>query len=306
VAGETDATTPLADATPAAPAAANALKLPWYSFLYRMLGAQGTFWLWIICVGAVWWTLKPALVRLSNRRPHTIAVRDVTPAATGGMTRWVSLTGVEVTVDGTLLRQPQAVLPPVPILLDPDSPAGRWWLETLAFAELIREGTADEAERNAATNAITQRMAKLEAGEAPGLPLPDRALVIQDKRLVEGGWISTQPPLEDDPSDQQEAMAFIADRQAYVELLHERVKPDVLVEGVLEWTPNVVQRRFDEELGFPVAPYLLQANREPRDWESVVCASSLILLIFLCAGLIGAARVRRVEDEALQSGEGLV
>ena len=67
-------------------------------------------------------------------------------------------------------------------------------------------------------------------------------------------------------------------------------------EGVLEWTPTVVQRRLDDEIGFPVASYLLQAKREPRDWESVVCATALILLIFLGAGLIGAARVRQPEE----------
>ncbi|MEZ6189163.1 MAG: hypothetical protein R3F62_29705 [Planctomycetota bacterium] len=277
-------------------------RLPWYSFLYRLLGAQGTFWLWIVCVGAVWWTLKPALVRLSNRRPHAIAIQDVTQEATRRMTRWVSLTGVEVTVDGALLRKPQAVLPPVPILLDPESRAGRWWLETLRYAQRIhaeRAGVAPvgtDLDLSTALQEITVRMAKLDAGEAGGLPLPDRAVLVQDERLQ--SWSSAAPtaPSKEPSVQHPAANAFIADREAYVELVLERVRPDVDLEGVLEWTPSVVQRRLSGELSFPVAAYLLQANREPHDWESVVCATSLILLIFLGAGLIGAARVRHPDE----------
>ncbi|MCA8921937.1 MAG: hypothetical protein KDD82_09025 [Planctomycetes bacterium] len=278
-------------------------RLPWYSFLYRLLGAQGTFWLWILCVGAVWWTLKPALVRLSNRRPHTIAIEDVTHEATARMIRWVTLTGVEVTVDGALLRRQGAVLPPVPILLDAESHAGRWWLDTLRYAERVRAGDrADDGtaavhsgvDLQTALLEITERMAKLDSGEALGLPLPERAVLVQDERLV--SWNALPPGRNSEPARQQEANAFIADRQAYVELVHERVRADVVHEGVLEWTPTVVQRRLDDEIGFPVASYLLQAKREPRDWESVVCATALILLIFLGAGLIGAARVRQPEE----------
>ena len=210
-------------------------RLPWYSFLYRLLGAQGTFWLWILCVGAVWWTLKPALVRLSNRRPHTIAIEDVTHEATARMIRWVTLTGVEVTVDGALLRRQGAVLPPVPILLDAESHAGRWWLDTLRYAERVRAGDrADDGtaavhsgvDLQTALLEITERMAKLDSGEALGLPLPERAVLVQDERLV--SWNALPPGRNSEPARQQEANAFIADRQAYVELVHERVRAGYL------------------------------------------------------------------------------
>ena len=43
-------------------------RLPWYAFLYRLFGAQGTFWLWVLCIVALWWTAKPTLLRLTKER----------------------------------------------------------------------------------------------------------------------------------------------------------------------------------------------------------------------------------------------
>src|SRR5437899_3059094 len=101
-------------------------RAPWYGFLYRLLGAHGTFWLWVLSVVALWWTWQGALVRLLDREPEHRTVGEISHAS--DFHRWVSLYGVEVLLDGALLgREPGAADPgPVPILIDAGDPAARF------------------------------------------------------------------------------------------------------------------------------------------------------------------------------------
>lgn len=259
--------------------------LPWYSFLYRLFGAQGTFWLWIVATAALWWTGEPAMIALVNRHPQEIEIDRLSEEA-GGYVRWVRLRGVvELTLDRGMFPQHRPPrLPPVVLLLDPDDPAAQRWVEAHQLAEeAAREGDQGVA----ALHSLSRLMA---SHQEPGawIPAPERAVLVQDERMRALGALPPLPPRA--PGDIGDEWA--RDRDRFAALARERVRTGVTLEGLLLDTPGVVALRLKDELeGLRVAPYLIQPNRQPRQVESVVFGAAAILLIFLAGGLWGAAKV---------------
>ena len=155
-------------------------RLPWYSFLYRLLGAQGTFWLWIVAILALWWTETPFMQRLENRAPVTVTPLVAGAGADGR--RWIDTTGVEVALDRGLLLLDERKGPSVPhnyrLLLHPEDSATQWWIDALAQATTAAEGK--EPEKSAALRALRNRIAILEGqdGRDDALPGPKRALLV--------------------------------------------------------------------------------------------------------------------------------
>ena len=156
-------------------------SLPWYSFLYRLLGAQGTFVLWILTLGALWWTGEAFAIRLQNRNPVDVELSGV-GAAAGRLVRWVKLRGVEVTLDRTmLLAKESPSLAPVVLLLDAADPAAERWLE---LRKLVGEVEAGGARSEQAKQELRHRVVELLNSRDDGswLPVPERSILVQDER----------------------------------------------------------------------------------------------------------------------------
>jgi hypothetical protein len=274
------------------------LKLPWYSFLYRVLGAQGTFWLWLLAILAMWWTTKPALIRLVNRNPQQMSLEEAREP--GATTRWVSVRGLEVGLDRRLLLSDQgATLPPMALLLDSESAPGRWWLETRALADLhvgigaVRAlGGALGALSAGSESQLIRRFAKLEGGSEEFLPPPERALLLQYP--TSDFSLAPEPPRAKEGDEANRFRQILAKR---IQLVRKRVHVSV-VEGVLDPIPEVVKTRLEKELGVTPAPYLLQVDQKPSELETRVFAVAAVLLVLLGGGLYGATRAKREDDAA--------
>lgn len=280
-------------------------RLPWYAFLYRLFGAQGTFWLWVLSLVALWWTAKPTVVRIANRRPKDVRVTDVAAMPATDLTRWVRLRGVEVLLDRRILLDPDPPpMAPVSLLIDPSDPAASWWATTHALAwtmvpdppaaasalgGVVGAARSSGAPRLARSR-LEGRLARLEGGSvAEAFPAPGRSLLVQ--RVGEAPRPAPPeppPPLVGFPPNFEEVAR--ARLEARATLVRERVTPDVEVSGLLVGTPVTLAGRVKDELRTVVAPQLLQAGREPRDLESWVFAVASITLLFLAAGFHGATR----------------
>ncbi len=267
-------------------------RLPWYAVLYRVFGAQGTFWLWIASVAALWWTTSPTIVRLANRAPHALDPAQV--ARCDDLTRWVDVgRGLVVRFDRRLLLHEEPPgLPPVPLLLDLADPAARWWSETWLLARLAAVDAAAPpalgglagALPSACRARLPQRMARLTGDPEAHLPAPERAVLVQDH---------APPSLASAPHDAGRPLSvarFEERLDAWAALVRERVEAPRPVRGLLVGTPPAVARRIREDLKVEVGPWLVQEGREPRDTESWVFATAAITLLLLAGGLYGLLR----------------
>lgn len=285
-------------------------RLPWYAFLYRLFGAQGTFWLWVLCLIALWWTARPTVIRLANRRPSADIrrVADVAAMPATDLTRWVILEGVAVDLDRRLLLERDASLTPrMTLLIDPADPAAAWWASTHTQAQALTlrdaplaapaslgglPGAAMVGAPKVARAELEGRFARLEGGSVPqAFPAPGRVVLVQrfeaapseQAAAAEGGVSAAGFPANF-------AELAAARLEARAALVRARVRPAVQVEGQLVSTPVTLAARVKEELNTVVAPQLLQAGREPRDLESWIFAAAAITLLFLAAGFLGATR----------------
>jgi hypothetical protein len=272
----------------AGPATARYLRrrLPWYSFLYMLLGAQGTFWLWLIAIFACWWTAKPTLQRLSNRQAETGV--SVVRAGAGESQRWVEVEGLELRLDRRLLRNAvrdprrEPHLPPVPLLVDPsDRTVVEFWTKALRLANAAaakRDRDSEERRdfRRHITSLDDQDPIKLASY------VPARCLLLQSKAPPPLSAGAAEPALDESKYDE------FVDRQ--VDLVRSCVHPDRKIRGVLVEAPPAIVDRIRGELGVTVAPLLLQEDREPRDLETYIFAGAAITLLFLAAGFRGAMR----------------
>ena len=268
----------------------SASGLPWYSFLYRLLGAQATFYLWLAAIIVLWWTTKPAVVRMANRSPAPLTVAKArTPT---GLVRWVKLTGVELEIDrGMLQREEAAQSPPVRLLLAADDPAAEWWIETRRLCELA-SGPASDAKTTKARLKLIERRTELAGdGRRRALPAPERSILLQDLSLER-----TQLPLP-----RQKRTGGMEDFQKALEdwiaNVLKRVRLGVTLEGVLDETPQTVATRVLKEIDVVPAPYMLQLDRRPRETESIVFGIAALVLLFLAVGLRGAAQSSTSEPE---------
>lgn len=268
------------------------MPLPWYSFLYRLLGAQGTFWLWIVAVITLWWTAGPAVVRLSNRHPTRLAVEKVDDAAQT-LTRWVELEGVEVALDWRLLAlEPRDLDTPVILLVDPSDPAAIWWAETRRLSDrmIAAVGSGDvTAERAAARASLMDRYVQLTGSGSRErmLPAPHHAVIVQDARTRSLNDVQPRDARRDQPLLDD----FERELDKFGALVRERVQVDVKHRGVLSDAPTTVRATLASELDVHAAGWLIQVGREPHDLETYVFGGAAIVFVFLAFGLFGASRV---------------
>ncbi|MBL4844306.1 MAG: hypothetical protein JKY65_02160 [Planctomycetes bacterium] len=264
-------------------------ELPWYAFLYRVLGAQGTFWLWLLTGLALWWTTEPALIRFVNRSPRPVALSKARqPNAT---LRWVQVEGLELSLDRVLLLRPESpTLPPMTLLLETGDPAARYWAETRAWVDLAEGspgltalGGGINALAPAAQKLLGRRYADLEQSPEQGLPAPGRAILIQRQ----GPAALTAPPAKRAGDDL--AAAFRAELRERNERVRGAVRA-VRLKGVLDPTPETYQARVESELGFRPSSHLIQADVRPSVLETRVFAGAALVLVFLVAGLWGATK----------------
>lgn len=284
-------------------------RLPWYAFLYRLFGAQGTFWLWMLSIVALWWTATPTLHRLANYRAKELTVAQVSKIdAQRDLTRWVKLSGVEVRLDRRLLLQRLTpTLPPAPLLLNAEDDTARWWVETRLIAEAMLRRTPPEVAAAAPLGGLTgavpaiacgttsatarkqleDRLTMLEGGRVPdAVPTPERVVLIQE--LTRDDAIApAEVPFDPDQPFAEQLQRRLEARAAIV---LERVRPARTVEGLLVSTPTTRSEQLKAELGTVVTPLLLQAGKEPRDLESWVFLAAAMTLVFLIAGFHGATR----------------
>ncbi len=272
-----------------------ASRLPWYSFLYRLLGAQGTFWLWIVAISALWWTEKPFMQRLENRTPVTVTPLVAGAGADGR--RWIDTTGVEVGLDRGLLLLDERKGPSVPsnyrLLLHPEDSATQWWIDALALANTAVEGK--EPEKTTARLALRARLAVLEGqdGRDDALPSPKRALLVE--------YAADTPPPAPPPAPVTQVFTtpFEEREQRRIDRIRASVRTSVRLDGVLVETPPTLRERYKEDVGVVVAPFLVRQGARPRDLESYVFGGAAICFLFLAAGFRGASR----SDAAPAEGE---
>ncbi len=269
--------------------------LPWYSFLYRLLGAHGTFWLWLVAIGAAWWTAEGALIRVANREPRVVSVRAA--AAAEPLTRWVRVRGLLLRADRRLLgREGAPSLPPLPLLIDPSDPAAGWWRRTHALCE-AREGLPGAAAlggmsglwaAHGQTEAV-RRLAELNGAPDRFLPAPEQAMLVIDPRR------GIEPP---EPAAPVTASApgapafsgFLARLEEHAALARSRVTPYVELQGVLDRVPTSRLPRIRDETGIVPSDRLLLVGRRPAEVERIVFMVAVLLLVLLTAGLFGARR----------------
>ncbi|MCO5170538.1 MAG: hypothetical protein M9894_29740 [Planctomycetes bacterium] len=290
-------------------------RLPWYAFLYRLFGAQGTFWLWVLALVAIWWTAKPTVARLANRHPREdLRVVDLAQLSATDPTRWVALRGVEVRLDRALLLRESTGAAPAWLLLDPSDPSATWWARTRALADMMVSARGPQQAATAALGGVTgvspkharqrlqERLARLEGGSADALPTPGRVVLVQRP----GEAPAARPPRAEgapNPLDFEARLAARLDERAA--LIRERVRPGRVrdeggvarvepleVQGLLVPTPSTLAARVKQDTDTVIGPWVLQADREPRDLESWVFAVAAVTLLFLIAGFVGATRDR--------------
>lgn len=263
------------------------VALPWYSFLYRLFGAHGTFWLWMIAVPTLWWSFDGFVIRVANPRPQECSPDAVGGAARMRLVRWVKVHGLELTLDENLLLTSQEPrLAPLVLLVDPDDPSVELWTSARRLAE---EVAARGSSSVTARKALTSLMIGIKRDPTDYIPTAERALVVQDERARPLDQIALEWTADQKPQGLMAAHELEFER--FQRLLLERVRPDVTHEGLLLDIPDSVAQRVKKvHHGLVVAPYLLQPGKQPRQLESVLFAASAILLVFLAGGLWGARR----------------
>ncbi len=204
--------------------------------------------------------------------------------------RWVKVEGIELSLDRALLLRPEApTLPPALLLLEPNDPSARFWAETRAWVDLA-EGSPTLAAMGGLLNTLgepadrllARRYAELQQSPELALPAPGRAILILEQTP---GKLS--PP--NAPRSENDLAAF---REVQRER-NARVRTAVhsgSTLGVLDPTPETFLTRLEGELGVRPASYLVQAGVRPSELETRVFGSAALLLVFLSAGLWGAAR----------------
>jgi hypothetical protein len=262
-----------------------AQRYPWYSFLYRAFGAQGTFWLWLFAPLAMWWTFEAAVIRLENRRAHSLPIHEI---RTQPRTRWVEMSGVRLSVDRRLLQQTEPPgLSPVALLIEEGEPAARWWSETHAWtgpasglAPCGGQGGLSGLLPSVARKHLIRRFAKLRGSPSRYLPGPERTILLLDQSAA---------PLSSPPAEEVGVSvdSFVTETDLQIARVRDRVDPDASLHGVVTTTPAVLTERVEREFDLPVPEYCLQVDREPRELESVVFGVATIVFIFLAAGLYG-------------------
>jgi hypothetical protein len=302
---------------------------PWYGFLYRLLGAHGTFWLWVLSVVAMWWTWQGALLSILDREPERRTVAEI--ALASDVHRWVSLSGVEVLVDSALLgRDPSSAEPvPTPILIDAGDPAARFWLLVKVCARLepaLRGRSVDGAAAALGdASALAPRAMRIDVeGKLDDsyvalrknvkscLPGPNGAVLLLRGAVPASGELPgaaigsgsvVGPPGTPSPNARPAARPGELDEiDPYARSVTEwgeRVRERVHLRfptGLLDSAPRSLLERLEKDPGLVLAPSALSVDRRPRDAELYVFCGASLFMVFLAAGF-SRSETRRAEGE---------
>jgi hypothetical protein len=258
---------------------------PWYCFLYRLLGAQGTFWLWVVTAIAMWWTGGRAVVRLRNLESQHLMVDQVVQER--GQ-RWVVLAGLELDLDRRLFAKDAVDGTPLArVLLDAEDPAARRWSAVVAAAERARsKKESDLAE-------LRELRAQVLADPKAFLPSPGMGIL-----LIGDEPLAAEPARTEAAEPAGSIARYEALLAAWTELVIARVHPHAECDGLLDEAPPFRLESLEREAGVRLAPQALRLGRRPRDLELYVFAGALLLVIFLTFGYVGVTRWERAVARA--------
>lgn len=265
---------------------------PWYSFLYRLAGPQGTFWLWIISLLGIWLQFEDTWLTLVNRKPHRRSVADVS-SDQGIWRRWVELEGVEIRDARRLMGQRGHSGAPLRLLLDGSDPAAvRWARLKILVKKMEDPKTAEFAKEQfeELRSTFLQERDKYQ---------PWRPVIVFEEGSV--APVTSQTHLAKPIAVLKEQDPFKAldmQHQEAKHLVDSLVFPQVLFRGVLDETPQIKVTRTSKELGLALSPRTLRLNRKPSKRALVIFGLCSLLLLFLAAGLQGVLKL----DESVSLG----
>ncbi len=272
-----------------------ARKAPWYAFLYRLLGAHGTFWLWVVTVVTLWWTWEGAVLSMVNRFPERRSVGDAAHAT--DLKRWVVLPGVRLVLDGQLLLlEDSSDFQGTEVLIDSDDPAAKFWRTTRTIA-VADSGERIERLRGAAASCSDVALAGLRTGKLDARHnLTTRLLMVQRQRaehLPKGEWAVLLLSNDVAPTLSTTFVGGGGDTEAFDRLVTvwrdavlKNVRSDS-PQGLLVTAPGTVVERVATNPGANVGKNALRVNRTPSDGELYTFCGAALVFLFLATGLWG-------------------
>jgi hypothetical protein len=281
-------------------------RAPWYSFLYTLLGAHGTFWLWIAAVATLWWTWHGAVLSFVNRSPEARAAGLA--ARSRDLRRWVTVSGVRLRLDKeVLLRDEDADFRGTEVLIDDEDPSARFWRSTRMLADadagaheepLLRAaaGTSSLAGPSVlyakvrARQVLETRMLDLQTRGKDLLPRPEAALLVLPATgaPVSSESLGTSGAASTDTEDYYRRVT------AWREAVRTHVTTGAEC-GLLDDAPARVRERLETDPGIKLGANALRVGRTPNDVELYVFCFAALVFLFLATGLHGAVTASRTE-----------
>ena len=262
------------------------VRWPWYSFLYRLFGAHGTFWLWGLASAGMWLSFGDAVLVLRNQQILPCSQAEIPTLAPWRL--WVALEGTELVDVGRLLGEPGRSGSAVRLLLDPGDTATRRWSELARMAARFEAPPPIDAELQ---RSFGRRVAQFRSDRSKYLPA--RALrlfgeagvapVVSRCALGRPEFISSDDPLEN----------YRRSLAASAALVRENVRIGQRQSGLLASTPAVAIDDIEGEFGVEIGASTLRLDREPRALPYQLFFASLSVFVFLCAGLLGVSKSQR-------------
>ncbi|RME76508.1 MAG: hypothetical protein D6776_01120 [Planctomycetota bacterium] len=285
---------------------------PWYGFLYYLLGAQGTFFLWVASILGIYLTRKEALLYLLNRAPVPVTVEQLAEGEIG-LQRWVRVAGLEIDLGRLADRlaldpspQPAGRSGTDTVLVDADSPAAIAWRALFERLERLAAQPSDDPEQTALRLwALLEPLAR-----TPERFRPHEALVVVPgtPRQPAPVSVSAQPRtasehLEHWLEQLSNALATemhsagydpaLADRllrrferlRTEVSRLRGAVRLGAQHAGLLHRLPGSRLEHYRTRYGVEVAPFALVTGQRPHYLAAVVFGLLSACLLFLVLGL---------------------
>lgn len=255
---------------------------PWYGLLYYLLGAPGSFLLWIVVFGGMFLTYQEALLFLLNAEP---ASQQLTALATPQPTwnRWVKLQGVVLSLD----------LAPVSsntethssgsntLLLGNDNPNAQQWRDlALQLDGRLRPQTDP-------TDATVKELWELVQGACLLTPPPHAALVVVKRPQLEPAApdVPTEPKATPGqlPPDTFEQWRQRTLQRART--LRSNIQTDAHVSGLLMRLPSSRMAHYKDTHAIDVLPYALVTAYTPNRLAAQLFGLFSLLFILLVLGL---------------------
>jgi hypothetical protein len=263
-------------------------RRPWYGFLYYLLGAQGSFFAWIVALFGVYVTWNEAILWAVNQQPQAVKVSEVVETVPRWR-RWVHVGGVEIDLASALFAaggtRTQATAGTDRIIVDRDHPAARAWRE--AFGEIethARDLAGEEVDMgDARLKRLHQLLTKIGLEQTRSAYIPDRALVVIARDQPAASLAA--PPPAPAPSEETRAGQWRREMRTRVELIRSAVRIDVEREGILEPLPERRRDSYKDTYGVGVAAAALGVGHRPSTIAAALFAAFAITLIFLIVGL---------------------